>query len=120
VRGEKYLNEPRQYAQVYKQGSSWVGKLVVMKILPNYLSFSRYGISVSRRVRMAVVRNRVKRRLREAIKSVYPKQGWDMIFIARPEAATAHYADLEKEISDLLSRARIIRRNNEKSPLGID
>jgi ribonuclease P protein component len=72
---------------------------------------ARIGFSVNKRVGGAVKRNRVKRRLREAVRRRLWKTqpGWDMIFIARPEAADADYADLANEAHDLLIRARLLR-----------
>jgi len=72
---------------------------------------ARIGFSVSKRVGSAVIRNRVKRRLREAIRRRLWKTlpGWDMILIARPEAADAEYAALADEVHDLLRRARLLR-----------
>ena len=72
---------------------------------------SRIGISVNKRVGVAVRRNRVKRRLREAIRRRLWKTqpGWDMIVIARPEAADAEYTVLASELYDLLIRARLLR-----------
>ncbi len=120
VKEGKYLTKPEQYALVYNKGSSWISSLVVMKVLPNGLSLSRYGFSVSRRVGKAVVRNRVKRLLREILRQTPLQSGWDIIFIARPAAATADYATLEKSVNDLLSRARLLRREHEKVRLRIN
>ncbi len=109
MRGEEHLTKPQQYALVYDQGRSWINSLVVMKALSNSLTLSRYGISVSKRLGKAVTRNRVKRLLREILRLAPLEPGWDIIFIARPTAAKADYASLEKAIGDLLSRAQLLR-----------
>ena len=119
MRGERYLTKPEQYALVYNKGRSWIGDLVVMKALPNGLSLSRYGFSVGKRVGKAVTRNRVKRVLREILRSKPLEPGWDIIFIVRPLAANANYAGLDKSIDDLLSRAQLSRPPKETVRLGV-
>ena len=120
MRGREYLTRSEQYTLVYEQGSSWISGLVVMKALPNGLTWSRYGFSVSRRVGGAVVRNRVKRRLREILRSAKLKPGWDIIFIVRPPAAGAGFASLEKSVQGLLSQAGLLTREYEKACLRIN
>jgi ribonuclease P protein component len=105
----EHLTRPDQYAVVHSKGRSWVDNLVVMRVLPNSLDISRYGFSVSKRVGRAVIRNRVKRRLREILRLKQLVPGWDIIFIARPLVADASYAGLKKSIDNLLSKARLLR-----------
>ncbi len=113
MRGEKYLTKPDQYAVVYNKGNSRVSSLLVMKAFPNRLTLSRYGLSISRRVGKAVIRNRVKRLLREILRITPLEPGWDIIFIARSKAAAADYASLKKSVEELLSQARLLMRECE-------
>ena len=114
VRGEGYLTKRDQYELVYKKGSSWMSNLIVMKALSNQLSLSRYGLLVSKRVGKAVTRNRVKRLLREVLRLKPLEPGWDIVFIARSAAASASYAELERAVVGLLSRARLLRKEDEE------
>ena len=113
VRGEQYLTKRAQFELVYTEGSSWVSNAVVMKVLPNGLDLSRYGFTVSRRVGKAVVRNRVKRLLRDILRQTPLQPGWDMIFIARSSVAKANYASLGKSVRGLLFRAGLLVGEHE-------
>ena len=105
MRGEHTLTKNIQFNLVYNEGRSWAGKEVVLRALPNGLGSSRFGFVVSRRVGKAVVRNRVKRLLREITRQTPVQPGWDIIFIARLPAATTDFANLGKSVRKLLSRA---------------
>ena len=120
MRGDRYLTKPEQYARVYNEGSSWVNGLLVMKALPNGLTLSKYGISVSKRIGKAVARNRVKRLLRETLRLTQLKPGWDIIFIARRAAGGANHASVEKSVNTLLSRAQLLAREDDSVCLKID
>jgi ribonuclease P protein component len=67
---------------------------------------SRVGLTVSRKVGNAVVRNRVKRWLREAARAVPGPRGgpWDLVVIPRTEAQHAGLAVLSGELADLFGR----------------
>jgi ribonuclease P protein component len=70
---------------------------------------TRAGIVVSKRVGKATIRNRVKRRIREALRATYPtlRSGYDLIVIARPLAASTSMLDLSGALEQLLDRARV-------------
>lgn len=71
---------------------------------------ARFAIAVSARLGNAVVRNRVRRRIREAIRGqlAYVQPGWDFLFVVRDRAVTASFQDLESAVAALLSRAEVL------------
>jgi ribonuclease P protein component len=107
LKREQRLTKSEQYTLVYNSGSTQTDRLLVLKAMHNRLDYSRYGISVSKRVGNAVVRNRVKRILREILRLSKLCPGWDIILIARSPAATGDYHVIKASLEKLLSRARI-------------
>lgn len=68
----------------------------------NAADFCRVGFTVSKMVGGAVVRNKVKRRFREAFRALhlkYAKNHFDYVMIARKEAATSDYKKILKDLS---------------------
>ncbi len=102
------LTKRAQYVLVYQQGKTWVNSLVVMKALPNGLSSSRYGFSVTKKVGKAVRRNRLKRLLREIMRLQPLKPGWDIVFLVRSVAVNADYHQLEEAVTRLLTQAQLL------------
>ena len=111
MKESRSLTKRAQYTLVYRQGKVWARSLVVVKAMPNGLSLSRYGFSVTKKVGKAVQRNRVKRLLREIMRLQSIKPGWDIVFIARPVAVNANYRQLERALTELLARAQLLENN---------
>lgn len=83
------------------------GRNLVVVHLGNDVGAPRFGLSVGRRVGTAVVRNRVKRWLREAVRRQRSGVGAvDVVLIARPSAATAGYQALFAEVGAALATVR--------------
>ena len=110
MKREERITKPRQYAEVYGKGKSYPSELIVLRTLPNSLDYSRYGVSVSKKVGNAVTRNRLKRRLREINRMEFIKPGWDIVYIVRPAAAKVSFSILKKSIETLLIKADILDR----------
>ena len=91
------LKENYEFRRVYHRGKSGVSPFLVVYARPNRGARNRLGITVSAKLGHAVVRNRVRRRLREVFRLAGPamKQGYDVVLVARSRAVGASYRELE-------------------------
>jgi ribonuclease P protein component len=103
------LTRPQDFSSVYRKGISRSSPLLVLRASSNNLSVSRFGFSVSKRVGGAVVRNTLKRRLREILRTIPVQSAWDIVFIVRPPAAAAGYCALKQTVEILLSRSNLLQ-----------
>ncbi|GAQ24863.1 MULTISPECIES: ribonuclease P protein component [Tepidanaerobacter] len=103
------LTKNLEFINVYKSGRRISSPFFVMYIKKNDLGYSRLGVSVSKKVGKSVVRNKIKRQIKEIIRKNYDfiNSGWDIVFSVKPAAVQLNYAQIEKEIISLLKRGRI-------------
>ena len=101
------LTGNKQFIRIRGKGNSAANRFLVIRYLPNGLDHSRFGFMVSRRIGNAVVRNKVKRRLREAVRHSSVKSGWDAVFIARRGTERAGYQELKQATGNLLRRVHL-------------
>lgn len=96
------------FARVRQRGRSWAHPLLVLTVGRNESGATRFGFVVGRRIGRAVVRNRVKRRLREAVRRHLDEvpAGWDLVLVARPPIAEAQFHEIEGAVAQMLRRAR--------------
>ncbi|MFA5375253.1 MAG: ribonuclease P protein component [Dehalococcoidia bacterium] len=102
------LKGKREFDTVFSEGRAWANNFVVLKALPNDAGVNRYGIVAGRRLGNAVVRNGVKRRLRDMVSKIAAREGWDVVLVARKAAAETDYHTLESATRDLFARARLL------------
>src|SRR5689334_14889059 len=102
------LRRNEDFQAVHRHGRSWANALLVLRALPNGRPRTRFGFSISKRVGKAVVRNHIKRRLREAARGLGVRDGWDIVLIARGPAAEATYTELRHAIRVLAARGRLL------------
>ncbi len=108
MRKEQRLRRSRDFGLVRREGKSRSDRLLVLLARPNGLEVTRFGFSVGKRVGKAVVRNKIKRRLREAARLVKVQKGWDLVLIARKDASSADYHGLEGSMTNLFGRAGVL------------
>src|SRR5713226_6941757 len=108
MKREQRLRSAADFQRVRDQSPRvWPHRLLVLHVAPNDLDRARVGITVSGRVGKAVVRNRIRRRLREALQVRFDAlvAGYDVLVVARPASAQASWFDLNAALDVVLQRA---------------
>ncbi len=114
------LTRSIDFKRVRRTGKSLAHPLAVLVSLRNGLPVTRLGVSAAKSIGGAVQRNRAKRRLREILRSQLPEiaPGWDIVVIARPEAADAEWDLLRSAIRELVQRSGLLREANHDERTG--
>jgi ribonuclease P protein component len=104
------LSSPRDFVALQGAGTVRSHPLLTCRFLRTNLETTRFGLSTGRRLGGAVVRNRVRRRLREALRVMAPsfQPGWDVLIIARPAAVEANHEALVGALRRLLQRGGVL------------
>jgi len=105
------------FQSVYQQGIRRTSRYFVILALPVDKSacsnsiYTQIGISVSRKVsKKAVIRNRIKRHIRIAFRSLLPQisSPWYIVIVVKPEVKECNYEHFLRELEKLLIKANII------------
>lgn len=122
------ISENHLYSKAYTKGEKLVGRGVIVYVLkdlkskklqkahPMGLMVNRIGLTVSKKIGKAHIRNRVKRILREGLrqieKSYDMEKGYLIVLVARPLAIDLKSGDIAKDLEKAFKRLNLI-----KSPL---
>lgn len=102
------LRRRKDFLACYNEGKVYTQPHLVMHLRPQPTG-QRFGFVVGKKVGKAVVRNRVKRRLRAACRECLPhlRSGFDAVFVARRNVVEADYPQLLQEMRQLFQHAKV-------------
>ncbi|MFD0698486.1 ribonuclease P protein component [Paenibacillus sp. GCM10027628] len=108
------LAKREDFNKIYRYGKSMANHQFVLYYLaqPKLEQF-RLGISVSKKVGNAVVRNRLRRMIKEIVRlnKDHMTLHYDYILIARKPAVDMDYAQMEKSIFHVIRKASLYKRS---------
>lgn len=107
------VKENYEFRRIFRKGKSAVSPQLVIYCQRNRRGHSRLGVSVSTKLGCAVVRNRVRRRIREIYRLNKAKMlpGYDLIVVARVRAVETDYQKLDRTYLRLLEQLDLLRED---------
>ena len=115
LKKQSRLNKNKDFAQVFQRGERLYGRYFTLRWLRNNLSYSRFGIIVSLKVdKKAVIRNKIKRRIRAIFKDNLDKLviNCDFLISTRKEIKDLFFQELKEEIQISFQKRRLIKTHN--------
>ena len=109
------LKKNRDFQLVYREGTSYANRHLVIIVRENRLGRNRIGISVSKKVGNSVVRHHVTGLIREGyrLQEELFHIGYDMVVIARVNSKDCAYHEIERAIYHLGKLHGIVERKNQ-------
>ena len=100
------VKENGTFRRIYRKGKSAVAPCMVVYCQKNRQGASRLGVTVSTKLGGAVVRNRVRRQLREMYRlhKEEMRPGYDLIIVARSRAVRTPYRQMDRQYTALLTQ----------------
>lgn len=113
MRREWRLRHRADFQRVRQDGRTLRQHPLMVSLTSNSTGQNRYGFIVSKQIGNAVIRNRVRRRLREIIRLLHPqlKHGFDVVFIARAGIAEQPFVDVQRIVIELTRRANLLQES---------
>jgi ribonuclease P protein component len=103
------LRRNEDFAHLRQAGRVWRHPFLIVSVAPNQLPHNRYGFVIGKRLGTAVVRIRIRRRLREVMRHLHPNivQGYDIAIIARDPIVGQPYQALYEAVVSTLQKAKL-------------
>lgn len=118
VKGTIKLN--REFVYAYKRAKKVVTPVLVMHYYKNRTDSNKFGITVSKTIGKAHLRNRAKRLIREAYYAEKNniKKGYNLVFVARARTIDASFSELNHAMNECIDKAEL--RLDDKSEARIN
>jgi ribonuclease P protein component len=102
--GGRKIRTAAEFQSVYKKGAKKASRSFVVFMAPNGLRHSRFGMTAPRKLGPAHERNRIKRRIREILRTAWPllPDGLDIVLNPRRSAGSRDFGELRAELLTLL------------------
>ena len=106
------LRTNEDFLKVYRNGKNYWNRNLTIYVKKNNLHISRFGYSITKKIGNSVVRNKLRRRMKEIVRLNFDciKPGYDVIIIPKRNTVEIDYKELESAILHLFKNSRLLEK----------
>lgn len=105
------LRSNMEFKKIYSNGKNYWNRNLVLYVRKNDLGYTRVGYSITKKIGNSVVRNKIRRRMKEIYRLRYDEleNNYDLIFIPKKNVVDISYDELESAMIHILKLAGILK-----------
>nr|WP_300002712.1 ribonuclease P protein component [Tissierella sp.] len=106
------IRKNMEFKNIYKTGKNYWNRNLVLYVKKNGLTETRVGYTITKKIGNAVVRNKIRRRMKEIVRLNFHniKEGYDLVFIAKRSILNIPYQELEGSMIHIMSISKLLKK----------
>lgn len=106
------LRSNMEFKKVYKYGKNYWNRNLILYVKKNDLGYTRVGYSITTKIGNSVVRNKIRRQMKEIYRLNFHlvKNNYDLIFIPKKNVVDISYKKLESAMIHIMSLAKLLKK----------
>ena len=106
------LRSNMEFQKVYKNGKNYWNRNLILFVKKNGLAYTRVGYSITKKIGNSVVRNKIRRQLKEVYRLNFYRieEGYDLIFIPKKNIVDISFKEIESAMIHIMSISKVIKK----------
>ena len=106
------LRSNMEFKKVYKYGKNYWNRNLILYVMKNDLGYTRVGYSITKKIGNSVVRNRIRRQMKEIYRLNFDwiENNYDLIFIPKKNVVDISYEKLDSAMIHIMNLAKLLKK----------
>jgi ribonuclease P protein component len=111
------LRSNMEFKKVYNEGKNYWNRNLILFRKKNNLGYTRVGYTITKKIGNSVVRNKLRRQMKEIYRLNFDKidNNYDLIFLPKKNAVDISFKELESAMLHIMKLARVIKKESGKN-----
>jgi ribonuclease P protein component len=111
------LKSNMEFQKIYNKGKNYWNRNLILFVKKNDLGYTRVGYTITKKIGNSVVRNRIRRQMKEVYRLNFYRieKGYDLIFIPKKNIIDISFKELESAILHIMKLSKVIKKESGKN-----